>query len=403
MRICARLGAVVAASAVLVACGGTADEGDGTAAPTSATTSAPAAIVSPDQLDAGNLPTTPRPPLGTAGNPATGVVADAQHMADFVIGPWDVDEAAVTPYLASSFLLTSPQALEQLGPTSIAAAAGTHGMVNGFASARQATDRMVLVNAVLRFPDAAAASAAGVDMNAAAAQQQIQGTTPAPTQVPGHSDTVASAYPFTPHQAPKAWGAIRAFTPRGPYVLMQVAQSVDGPAAAANLVAKTIDLQGPLIDRFTPTPADAMADVPMDPTGLLARTLPAGAGTPATKNTVYSARGALHFQSNPVGSADLFKDNGVDAIAMAGTNVYQAKDEAAAQWVADSFGVEVDTEGVTPADPVPGLPASRCLTFPSGFYCVTSAGRYAIEVQAPQLVEAHQQVAAQYVMLTAHG
>jgi hypothetical protein len=57
---------------------------------------------------------------------------------------------------------------------------------------------------------------------------------------------------------------------------------------------------------------------------------------------------------------------------------------------------------VTAADPVPALPGSRCLQFPQGFYCVASADRYAIEVQADQLRDAHQQVAAQYVMLTAH-
>lgn len=104
-----------------------------------------------------------------------------------------------------------------------------------------------------------------------------------------------------------------------------------------------------------------------------------------------------------MGSKKLFTDNGVDAVAMADANVYQAKDEAAAASVADAFGVEVSTNGVEAADPVPALPDSRCLKFPAGFYCVAPAGRYAIEVQAKELPDAHQRVAAQYVMLTAHG
>ena len=56
--------------------------------------------------------------------------------------------------------------------------------------------------------------------------------------------------------------------------------------------------------------------------------------------------------------------------------------------------MEVSTDGVSPADAVPNLPESRCLKFPSGFYCVAPAGRYAIEVQSPDLTQSHQLVAA---------
>jgi hypothetical protein len=40
--------------------------------------------------------------------------------------------------------------------------------------------------------------------------------------------------------------------------------------------------------------------------------------------------------------------------------------------------------------------------FPKGFYCVAPAGRYAIEARGEQLRDVQQQVAAQYVILTAH-
>jgi hypothetical protein len=398
-----RFGALVAGALLLTGCGGGSQNADGSAGAESSSEAPKPAVVSPDQLDAGKYPTAPRPPLGNAGLPATGVIVDAQHMADYVVGPWDVDEAAVEPYLGGTFLLNSGRALEQLGPPQIAAAADRRGMVNGFASARQAPDKLVLVNAVMRFPDAEAAKAASADMNGAAAQQQIQGKAPTPTEIPDQPDALASTYPFTPHGSGKTWAAVRSFTPHGTYVLMQVAQSVDGVEAAAKAVASTIDKQRPAIDEFTPGAIDAMADVPLDPTGLLARTVPGGPDTPMTKNAVYSLRGALHFQSNPVGSNKLFTDNGVDAVAMADANVYQAKDESAAANVADAFGVEVSTNGVEAADPVPALPDSRCLKFPAGFYCVAPAGRYAIEVQAKELPDAHQRVSAQYVMLTAHG
>lgn len=398
MRRTLRIGAVLAGALLITACGGPTDD---TTAQQPAPTSTP--VVSPDALDVGKYPTTPRPALGLAGDAPAGIVADAQHMADFIVGAWDVDPEMVNPYLSSTYLVTAPVMLEQLGPAGIAAAAEQRGMVSGFVSARQATGKSILMNGVLRFPDPAAATAAAGEMSQAAAQQPIQGATPTPTAIPGQPDAVASTYPFTPHGTDRAWAAIRSFTPHGPYVLMQVAQSIDGLEPAAALVAETIELQRPLIDQFTPAPIDKLADVPLDPTGLLVRTIPAEVGTaPATKNAAYGPRGAVHFQSNPVGSATLFEDAGVTVVAMGETNVYEARDAPSATLVANSFGTEVSVDGVTPADPVPALPGSRCLQFPQGFYCVASGDRYAIEVHADQLGDAHQQVAAQYVMLTAH-
>jgi hypothetical protein len=401
MRRATRIGAALAGALMIAACGGPTEQA--TPTPQQQPTPAPAPIVSPDKLDVGGYPTTPRPALGVAGNAPAGIVAEAQHMADFVVGPWDVDPDMVHPYLSSTYLITAPAALEQIGPATVAVAAEQRGMVGGFVSARQAPDKSILVNGVLRFPDPAAATAAAGEMSQAAAQQSIQGATPTSTAIPGHADAVASTYPFTPHGSERPWAAVRSFTPRGPFVLMQMAQSIDGLDPAAAMVAKAIDLQGPLIDQFAPTPIDALADVALDPTGLLVRTIPAEAGTaPASKNAAYSPRGAVHFQSNPVGSATLFDDAGVTVVAMGEANVYEAKDAPSASLVANSFGKEVSVDGVSAADPVPALPGSRCLQFPKGFYCVASGDRYAIEVQAEQLKDAHQQVAAQYVMLTAH-
>ncbi len=167
-----------------------------------------------------------------------------------------------------------------------------------------------------------------------------------------------------------------------------------GPA----LIAKAIDAQSPVIDQFTP-PGD-LSTVPLDPTGLLARTLPAAvAGT--AKNAVYATRGAEHFQSNPVASATLFKDTGTTEVAMGSTNVYQTKDEGSALMITNAFSQEISSDGTTPADTVAALPDSHCYALPQAFYCVAPAGRYAIEARSQQLGDVHQQLSAQYVMLTA--
>jgi hypothetical protein len=403
MRRSLQFGALVGCALIVVACGKPGGNGPINvtgATPTTSATPPPPAIVSPALLNAGPYPTAARPPLGAAGDPAVGAIVDAQQMADYVVGPWQVDEKLITPYLSSFYVVSSPKALLELGPEAVAAAAGQHGLVNGFVSARQITDKAALVNAVLRFPDPAAAAAAATAMGDAATKQPIKGATPTVTAIPGHPEAVASTYPFTPQGTDQGRATVRAFTAHGPYVLMQFAQSVDGLEAATALVAKAIDAQGPEIDQFKAADAGALAAVPLDPTGLLARTLPATSGT-AAKNAVYGTRGAMHFQSDPIASATLFKDTGVTDVAMGKTNVYQAKDAQAAVSITTEFNQEISKEGTTPAPAVPALPDSHCQTFPKGFYCVAPAGQYAIEARGEQLPDVQQQVAAQYVILTA--
>jgi hypothetical protein len=393
-----KFGALAACTLIVVACGDPGGTDTAATSSSAASSTAPRPIVSPSLLDAGRYPSAPRPPLGVAGNPAAGAVSDAQHMADFVLGPWEVDEDLVGTYLNSYYVINTPNVLQQLGPEGIATAAGRAGMINGFASARQTLDKAAMVNAVLRFPDPAAAAAASTAMGDAAVKQPIKGITPTVVAIPGHPDAVASTYPFTPSGSDQARATVRSFTPHGPYVFMHFVQSVDGLDRATALVTKAIDAQGPVIDEFTP--AGDLAAVPLDPTGLLARTLPAAVAETA-KNSVYATRGAEHFQSNPVASATLFSDTGTTAVAMGGTNVYQTKDEGSALMITNAFSQEMSSDGMATADTVGALPDSHCYALPKAFYCVAPAGRFAIEARSEQLSDVHQQLAAQYVMLTA--
>jgi hypothetical protein len=166
------------------------------------------------------------------------------------------------------------------------------------------------------------------------------------------------------------------------------------------MVAKTIDLQGPTIDKFRATDPGEFADISLDPTGLLARTLPVPDKEATTiQNTTYEQRGALQFQSDPTRSAPLFTDTGTDLVAMAKTNVYQTKDSESAARIVDGFYTELQPTS-QPAKPVNNLPDSRCLQLKDkSFYCLGAADRYAIETSAANLLAAQQQVAAQYAML----
>lgn len=401
MRRTLRFGVLATCALMAAACGNAVDtNGAGPSAKPPATSSTPTArpVVSPALLDVGKYPTAPRPPLGVSGNPAVGAVVDAQNLADHVLGPWAVDDEITGTYLNTYYVIGTSSVLSQLGPEGIATAAGQHGLINGFASARQIPDKTAMVNAVLRFGDPAAASAAAIAMGQAAVQQPVKGITPTTVVIPGHPDAVASTYPFTPHGSTQARATVRAFTPHGPYVLVQFVQTPDGVDRATDLVGKAIAAQGPEVDKFTP--AADLATVPLDPTGLLARVLPAATSETA-KNAVYGTYGAEHFQSDPVASATLFADTGTTEVAMGSTNVYETKDEGSALMITNSFSQEVSSEGTSPADNVAALPDSHCYALPKGFYCVAPAGRYAIEARSDQLVDVHQQLAAQYVLLTA--
>jgi hypothetical protein len=89
------------------------------------------------------------------------------------------------------------------------------------------------------------------------------------------------------------------------------------------------------------------------------------------------------------------------------TTVYQAKDAASGQTLSQTYAdAAAATAAAQGATPVTGLPQSRCTRVAGSiglaprYWCLATAGRYAIKAVAHQLDTAHQQIAAQYRMLT---
>jgi hypothetical protein len=230
--------------------------------------------------------------------------------------------------------------------------------------------------------------------------------------VPGHPDALAftDSYGAEQHSV-----TVVSYTPHGPYVLCQTVQAAAVDTAAA-LISKTLDLQGPLIDQFTPTDPAGFADLPLDPTGLLARTMryptwpePEGSIPVNPKVGVYLPHAALHFQNDPPDAAAALSAAGVQAMAYYQTIVYQARDPgAAAQLAIDLANVSLETQPSAEAsDGVSFMPTSRCVQSkrPNGsglqYSCYAPAGTFTIEVHSADPMAAHQQVAAQYKMLLA--
>lgn len=369
-------------------------------------------------LDPGNYPRRPRPPLGTVADDAAGRRVEAQRMADMVAGPWQVDATLISPTnaeIAPTTALPEPGRLSALvRGDSIASIATAHHFVAGFVSGRAtpppprgqaAGDKpKILDNGVFRFPSPQDATTAAAAMAAADMATIRPGNIPATRlPIPHYPTTVANVAPL------EGGFEASAFTAHGPYVLFQFAGSKESDAAVADMIAKILDLQGPMADHFEATPVDQLATLPADPTGLLARTVPA-TDPSVNQGAVYPPHGSLHFRSDPVTSQTMYNDAGVAHVAVDRTTIYETVDTTGAQRAADGLArIDVPFLGYHSAPGINGLPSARCFDRGSDttdlgavrYLCIATVDRYAIKVTAAQEIEAHQIIAAQYLVLTA--
>ncbi|EFG79763.1 hypothetical protein HMPREF0591_0345, partial [Mycobacterium parascrofulaceum ATCC BAA-614] len=246
------------------------------------------------------------------------------------------------------------------------------------------------------------ASAAVADMTAKDAALTLPfDDKPVPTQpfsIPRHPGIAALTYHWTALYpdpgAPRF--SVTALSAHGQYVLAQTAISADNADVAGQLIATTLDLQQPAIDTFKPTARDQLAQLPLDPDGLMARTLAPRPENESISDGIYDAHGALHLATgDPVHLAALFKSANVQQVSyVVETRVYQTPDAgAAARIVADMSGPH-QVGGVS------GMPKAKCFNEALGYWCVARAERYAYEMQNEQEHALHQMMAAQYRMLT---
>jgi hypothetical protein len=220
-------------------------------------------------MDVGPYPTTA---VAATAWPGIGTVLEGQRMAASVVLPTDVDGSLRRLESANTGPVPDAQGLRADIRARRAGIAEAHRFVAGFSSSRstegEPTPTTSMVNLVMRFPDAGAASAAAKEMAAAEPAR--------PTAIAHHREAVALVVTM-----PRGF-IVESFTPRGPYVLYQWVQTRRTLEEATSLVAGILDLQGPRIDVFTPSDPG----LPVDPARLLAHTLPPAVGG------VLRARGA---------------------------------------------------------------------------------------------------------------
>jgi hypothetical protein len=408
-----RAGALALTALVLAGCAGAPVSGK--AVPQGAPSTA--APVDVSTLQTGSYPTAPLPPLGVAGSPDVGRRIAAQLMAPFVVGPWQVDGTLTEGTSPAATVMVSKD--DFVGTLRARVAAGLFGQpfVIGFVAERHSSDKtapLSLRNGVLRFADDRAASDAVAAMTNSTLQIPLDPSVypvltepPTTLPVPGHPASSGLLQKYmqddTLHQE------VTTLTAHGPFVVFEVVQHPQGPDAAAALAAKAIDMQLSLLDKLPPVnPAD-FGQLPLDPSGLVARTLPTAPdeATPMS-GSAYPPAGALHAEANPVDAATWFAATGVDQVSIGASTLYQAKDAAGARTLMQDIGdAAAKIPSTQSAAGVPGLPDSRCLLVADAsglvpkYLCLATFDRYAFKTSARDFTRVQQQLAAQYRMV--HG
>ncbi|WP_157118299.1 hypothetical protein [Mycobacterium sherrisii] len=346
-------------------------------------------------LVTGNFPTVAQPPLGRAGTVHAGVLLEARRLASNVVPPFQVDPSLSDRTTTLANPLQSADAIGLALPEPIPDGAENHNFVTGFATARRAMTKE-LINVVLRFATPEDAMAAATDMGAKSASIQTKYSGPQsthPIPIPRHPGTTAYTYDAASQVN------VFAYTAHGPYVLCQHADGAEAADVLVNVVATTLDLQGPLIDQFSPTPVEQLPELQIDPSGLWARTM--SEETTTVDEGVYDSRAILHFQENPPRSKQLFDSVSLQYGSIGIDNVYQMPDAAAAVRAMGGLVADAEAHG-TPAAGVRGLPTAKCFKLKDAasqdFYCLAQADRYVIEASDSD-PDVREKVAAQYLML----
>lgn len=404
VRSAGATGLAMLATMVMVAAGCTSTTVTGSAAPESGFTPGDAV---PALLNPGNYPTKPHKPYGGAGE--AGLIVEGQRMADYVVGPWEVDPALIGIDQGTTLVWKDTTALaNNLFGDIRGGIAAAHNFVVGFSSQRSTKPPgqiKTLGNVVLRFPTPADATAAAAELGAPTPPPAGIGQSPeVPFPVPGHPESTAVTYTRGDGTA-----SVMSFTAHGVYVFFVAAAAQGGDVAtAATLASKMIDLQGPRIDGFTPTTPDKFADLPLDPGGLAARTLPpAKTDRQTVYQGVWGAYASLHYSTEPVKSAAANAEAGVSRWVYLKSMVWETKDPDGAKKFLGALLAKDPDDSAKPTGGVPGLPAAKCFSDNSedpsqpSFACYFAVDRFVVNVASRQNVDVQQQAAAQYLMLTA--
>ncbi|MEC3953763.1 hypothetical protein VMT65_12045 [Nocardia sp. CDC153] len=378
-------------------------------------------------LDTGRYSVDPlEPPVGTE---TTGHVLESARLAEAMLDPTEVDAALThapdastiapvpTPARAATVLADSVRSvLERHGMLAGCMVAGSD-VVAGSHGVEVGKGR-VLVALVLRFPDTAAAQQAATEIDTVDAALNPENVA---VTVPGYPAAHSHWRPSVPTMA--------ATLAQDDYVIsLLIGHTSPDLAALTGLARKAFDAQTPLLRNFTPTPANRLAALPLDPDHMVRLMVPdapdrwmypgvvsisehraADWGTALSATGFsYGPRATMLFRGRKDGEVgsppEAMVTNGFNA-------VFRYPDVVTAhQRIKKVQAADAADTTLRPTDPPAGVSDVSCYqnltpdkVGMSNFICKIQFGRYTAIVMARDATGVRQRAAAQYGLLVNGG
>ncbi|WP_431964169.1 DUF7373 family lipoprotein [Nocardia sp. bgisy134] len=359
------------------------------------------------KLDSGNYPTAPRDVNATRTD-KTGLALEAMRIGNAFPLAYDVDRKYAymrliypDPRLSSVLRGYIPHvsSLEEFSGLTEGLIAGWE--TNGERRRSPSLGRQVVMK-VMRFGTAAQAETAAQRI----ADRQAETTAGERVTIPDHPQVRA--------RWSESKRTLDSWLTRDTLLLYtHIEDPVTEPSETAPLIdftTRAFNTQLEMLKGYTPTPVDQLASLPMDPEGLLGRTLPledkekyANGEDPST---VGPKQTALHREHRPDRMKAAFDDAGVDLVANAAGRLYRTENAASTVRLIAAL-IDQASEGYKSIDGPPNLPSAKCFEAKSPKIstdryppvCYFAYDRYVARVQGKNIQELHQKAAAQYKLL----
>ncbi|MUL57775.1 hypothetical protein B5P44_20780 [Mycobacterium sp. CBMA 213] len=381
------------------------------------------------QLRTGNYQIKPSTPYFSAGpNPSTQSIVESTRLAEFVVGPWEVDSSLTFLVTQGTHSVDANSVDLVLGESPdkvMQRIAATHNLVAGFGSQRMTgpgEPDLAVKNVVLMFPDDAQAAAAAGEFAAQIGPVVTGGIIPIyPVDVFGTGNPTPGAAGMNINGTTSA---VAAYTVNGRYVFYQLVRAKDSGSATAAmraglLVSNLISRQRSLIKGFVPTEPSKLADLPKDPSSdqLLSKTLSTPDQQAGFLIGAWRPHAWLHFEADPVSMNAQFERAGVQWVTQRWGRIYQAPNSDSAAQLLDFMTASLmHNADMQLAGPVPGFPGARCFERQSDYSppdaavsmriewwhysCVAHTDRFVFQVFGDDETAVNQQISAQYRVLS---
>ncbi|RBO88868.1 DUF7373 family lipoprotein [Nocardia puris] len=361
-------------------------------------------------LDVGNYPTEPRE-IGNAKNDREARTRESQRLGDYVALPFEADPS----YVEDAWHIRPHVVLNQkaLGTLVIndtfdeVAEDLVAGWVNSWSTGGPVdAPRRTMNLAVLMFPDAETAAEVGPTLEHDDFTYNPDNVS---VQITKHPGTTA-------HWRPTV-SSIGSWTVHDRYVIfIKVVDDTAPPdlPALTSQVERMLDVQVPLLDEFEPTPAEELSRVPLDPEGMVARTIPSNVESPlrADPDGYYTGRAALTLMESDSEDLTILRDHKIDLISFGDAVVFRSETGDGAETLWERWRENLkETDVRRMVDSPTGL-GENVYCFADYFQpsegepilqmhiCTFQVDRYAVQLASKQLQDLHQKTSAQYALLT---